>query len=134
MLQFLYRGINKHYIQQLNDATIKTYCPEIYADEAPPGTSYPLITFKDVSGEVPTRTYCKNIEAYIIEFSVYSKKAEEVDFLGGLLNDIYNNYKISLEVGEVISVKRKSQQIEYDSTDNIFIYTPRYEYLVCDNL
>lgn len=133
MLQYLYRAITKTYAS-LNPATSpKDYVDYIHANEAPPGTSYPLIVFNDVGSDTE-RTVCTRVHEYDIEFSVYSSKAEEAEFLGECLHKVYGNGTLPTEVGSIIACKRTGKRLEFDEVDNKFIFTGTYRYQMLESL
>ena len=135
MLLQLYRAINKRYVEEIEQSPIKSYIEKLYADEAPPGISYPIATFTDVSTGVEARTICKGVNSFTMEFRVYSVNADRADYLGRLLHQIYNNYNLPLEDGlKTISCKLDSRRVTYDRTDNIYVYIGRYTYNICESI
>jgi len=134
MLFQLYKAITKHYQESPISDPLRNTIPFIYANNAPVGTEYPLITFEDVSDTI-TRSFCNNIEEVTIRFNCYSKTSYESLWVQEQIKKIYSNKRLTIEDGEykIINASVDNESSEYQIGDNVFNKTINIKYTIREN-
>lgn len=129
MLQ-LYKAITKTYQEDVSCEALRDIVPYIYADQAPFGTEYPLITFGDQrSSNNPTM--CNDIETVPMEFKAYAKTSEEALRVSYLIKMAYANNILTLEDSlTMLSAQYKSQRKILDFGNSIWVVTTLIDYTI----
>lgn len=132
MLYQLYKAITKNYQEDISAQSLRSIVPYIYADQAPFGTSYPLITFNDTPSQ-NNGSMCIDIETIPIQFNCYAKTSEQALQISNLIIYCFANNILSLDDDlKMIGCRYIRQSKQFDFVDEVWVVTTELSYKITE--
>jgi len=131
-------------LQQLNEGIVYTYnttqtavasalraeVPFIYADEAPPATPYPIITFENSAGS-SEETFCSTLDVVSVDFKSFSNTSSESLELAYNIKKLYQNNLFPTDDGYTVLKSRYVTTFKtYDTVENKWVTTVEIQYTI----